>query len=357
MKRSLSILLPIFLTTGGTVAGVTMMAAMLFVGPSVEAEAVKNSSTARERINSRRAELATVHTWAVQFRHLDAAQIQGSQFDMIVVDHAPHPDQSTETPFSRKQVEALKHKADGGRRLVIAYLSIGEAESYRYYWKPEWQSSETRPSWLGAENPEWPGNYLVTFTDPEWQSIIFGTPNSYLDHIMAAGFDGVYLDRADAFQDEGHDTAETEDAMVSYLLRLADHAHRKDPGFLVIMQNAEELVRFAALRERLDGLAKEDLLYGGQNNSAEPNSPEMVRDSLAYLRKARRAGLSIFLLSYVNEAAKVEHVQKVARREGFRLYLAERLLDRLNLGGGATPPTSSDNQPETPEPADNDPSP
>ena len=30
--------------------------------------------------------------------------------------------------------EELKIKDNGGKRIVIAYLSIGEAEDYRYYW-------------------------------------------------------------------------------------------------------------------------------------------------------------------------------------------------------------------------------
>lgn len=37
--------------------------------------------------------------------------------------------------FSKEQIESLKRKAIGGKRLVIAYFSIGEAEDYRNYWK------------------------------------------------------------------------------------------------------------------------------------------------------------------------------------------------------------------------------
>ena len=175
-------------------------------------------------------------------------------------------------PFTAQKIEALKHKDGTQRRLVIAYLSIGEAERYRYYWRPEWEMRESRPAWLGPENPNWPGNYLVTYSDPQWQSIIFGSPAA--TSIMAAGFDGVFLDRVDTFQDEGRDSPESRDAMVSYLVRLADHAHRKDPGFLIIMQNTEELIRFETLRD-------------------------LVRQ----------------------RARQVERIKELARREGFRLYL------------------------------------
>ncbi len=96
------------------------------------------------------------------------------------------------------EVAELQSKPGGGRRLVLCYMSIGEAEDYRWYWQPGWTTDP--PSWLGSENPSWPGNYSVEYWDPVWQAIIFGSPDSYLDRILAAGFDGVYLDKVDAFE-------------------------------------------------------------------------------------------------------------------------------------------------------------
>jgi len=75
-----------------------------------------------------------------------------------------------------------------------AVFSIGEAEDYRTYWQPGWTSSP--PDWLTAENPDWSGNYLVRYWDPSWQGIVFAE----LAAIVAAGFDGVYLDKIDAYE-------------------------------------------------------------------------------------------------------------------------------------------------------------
>jgi cysteinyl-tRNA synthetase len=95
-------------------------------------------------------------------------------------------------------IAALKIKPAGGNRLVIAYLSIGEAEDYRFYWQQSWDSDP--PSWLSSENPAWPGNYKVRYWDPGWQAIIYGGQDSYLDKILDAGFDGAYLDIIEAFE-------------------------------------------------------------------------------------------------------------------------------------------------------------
>jgi cysteinyl-tRNA synthetase, unknown class len=102
------------------------------------------------------------------------------------------------TEFSSTEIEQLKQKANGGKRLVISYLSIGEAEDYRYYWQQDWETN--KPSWLGSENPDWAGNFSVKYWDQEWQKIIYGDDNSYLHKVMNAHFDGVYLDKIDAFE-------------------------------------------------------------------------------------------------------------------------------------------------------------
>ncbi|HQB69277.1 MAG TPA: endo alpha-1,4 polygalactosaminidase [Paludibacteraceae bacterium] len=103
-----------------------------------------------------------------------------------------------EIAFTANEIEQLRVKTNGGRRLVIAYMSIGEAEKYRYYWKSSW--NVLKPQWLDAENPDWEGNYKVKYWDKAWQSLIFGNDDSYLQKILNANFDGVYLDIIDAFE-------------------------------------------------------------------------------------------------------------------------------------------------------------
>jgi len=99
--------------------------------------------------------------------------------------------------LSAEDLEALRFKKNGGKRLLICYMSIGEAEDYRFYWQEDW--SMRPPSFLCDENPEWEGNFKVKYWYPSWQKIIYG-PDGYLSKIIASGFDGVYLDIIDAFE-------------------------------------------------------------------------------------------------------------------------------------------------------------
>lgn len=119
--------------------------------------------------------------------------IQNTNYDIIIID-AFYGSQM----FTAEEVNQLRQKKNGGKRLVISYMSIGEAEDYRYYWQNEWEVGD--PEWLFSENPNWAGNYKVMYWEPEWKSIIYGNDNSYLQRILDSGFDGVYLDIIDGFE-------------------------------------------------------------------------------------------------------------------------------------------------------------
>ncbi len=119
--------------------------------------------------------------------------LEQTNYDMLIIDAFFDESQLTSNDISK-----LKSKANGGKRLVIAYMSIGEAEDYRYYWKDSWKKNP--PDWLAEENPEWKGNYKVRYWMPSWHKIIYGENHSYLDKIISCGFDGVYLDIIDAYE-------------------------------------------------------------------------------------------------------------------------------------------------------------
>ncbi len=78
--------------------------------------------------------------------------IAATEYDLLIIDLFWNGEQLTAQDISQ-----LRDKPGGGSRLIIAYMSIGEAEDYRYYWQQSWSS--TPPSWLHGENPDWPGPY------------------------------------------------------------------------------------------------------------------------------------------------------------------------------------------------------
>lgn len=118
--------------------------------------------------------------------------LQKSNCDLLIIDAFYQGELLT-----AEDIASLKLKPNGKRRLVYSYLSVGEAEDYRYYWQPEYKKNP--PTWLAAANKNWEGNYKVEYWHDEWKDILFKGKDSYLDKLLACGYDGAFLDVIDSF--------------------------------------------------------------------------------------------------------------------------------------------------------------
>ena len=123
--------------------------------------------------------------------------VAATNYDLVLIDlFFKAGDDNLET-LNSSDICQLKEKANGGKRLVIAYVSIGSAENFRYYWKPEWQKGN--PSWIKKDYEGYGDEYWVEFWHSDWRRIIFGNDDSYIKKIIDAGFDGAYLDNVEAY--------------------------------------------------------------------------------------------------------------------------------------------------------------
>jgi cysteinyl-tRNA synthetase len=299
--------------------------------------AVPSAAADRAAERARKARLAAVASWGYQLRRIDPSAFAAASVDLLVVDHAIAANRTFYREFTPGEVATMAARADGRRRIVLAYLSIGEAERYRFYWQPAWHEEAGRPTWLGAVNAQWAGNYLVRFWDPAWQRLVYGSPDAYLERILAQGFDGIYLDRADAWSEWTAERPSARRDMAALVARLAAHARGIRPETIVVMQNAEELIEEPSVRRSIDAIAKEDLVFGIDHQEGR-NSAADLASSVAHLRRARRAGLPVLLVEYLTDAGKASEVSRFAAREGFIASFALRGLHALTTA----PPTPGD---------------
>ena len=281
------------------------------------------------------------------------AQIAAAPFDVKVIDIYNDAGQ-TFTPAEVKQMGG-----GPGSALLLGYFSIGEAETYRDYFK-------TIPAAaLGPENPQWKGNYEVAFWTPEWKAVA----TAYIDRMLAAGYDGVYFDVVDEYQTswaKSHapgGAAGAEQAMVDLIKYLRDYAQVKHPGFKVWVNNAEELLTHPGYLDTIDGMFKENLFYtdSGQKQPASETSY-----SMGLLQKAINAGKDVISIEYVTGAQKVADVHALNDKYGLSSYVADLDLNGVDTEGirpgqvihddglGATQPSGP---PVTSPPAHSDPLP
>jgi cysteinyl-tRNA synthetase, unknown class len=238
--------------------------------------------------------LMTAKSWYYNLSQIDVDKLAKVEADVLVIDFAKD---GGKAPMTREEVQRIRMGPNGKPRIVISYFSIGEAEEFRFYWKPEWKTNP--PSWDGGENCAWPGAHLVRYWQDDWKDIIIRGQNSYLKQVVAAGFDGIYLDRIDVF--EHHKDAGGRDLvgdMISFVSELKSAGTALKPGFLVIAQNAEELLLTRRYRDVIDGLGKEDLLYGAKA-TGQRNASKDIAWSLERLNRLRWDYKPVFGVEYL----------------------------------------------------------
>lgn len=264
-----------------------------------------------------------VRSWAYWLDNPDLKQLSASPFDLLVIDSSA--DGSAAHAFTAQQIAALRRT--NPQRRVIAYLSIGQAESYRGYWQRGWRPGS--PDWLGAQDSAWPGNYWVRYWRPAWQALIY----RYLDAIIAAGFDGVYLDRVDAYQESyagGH-----EEDMVQFVANLARYARARSPlgeDFGIIVQNAEELAGGHPDYVRLvTGIAREEVYVRATD---VPTSQAARAQAESYLDLFLQSGRLVLTVDYASRPELICSAYRLARAKGYVPYVTDVSLDRLRADPG-----------------------
>lgn len=314
-------------------------------------------------------QLAPVNDWVYVLQPgtagADPAALAATDFDLVVMD--PSADGTTPGEFPAATIAALR----GSGKIVLAYLSIGEAEAYRSYFDPAWIDQPApdpdSPAWLGPFNPDFPDNYKVRYWDPAWQALLLGAPGSAaLDRILAQGFDGMYLDIIDAFdywsiEQPERTRAQARADMVALVEALASYAREvRGPGaprFLVFPQNGDTIVLDgggqldglgACYLSAIDGIGVEDVFYD--------ELTEQPADEIAFrtevLGHYTAAGRTVLSVDYVWSAASPGVPANAARygdfvsralAAGFVPYaaLSDRALDEIlpvAPGAGVTVP-------------------
>jgi cysteinyl-tRNA synthetase len=268
--------------------------------------------------------LAGARRFGYQLQKLTVKEAAASPADLLVID--PERDGGR---LSVEEVTRLRTRPDGTRRLVLAYLSIGEAEDYRPYWRKEWKKDP--PAWLGPENPDWKGNFKVRYWDDAWQGLILGKEDAPLDRVVADGYDGVYLDIVDGFEFwEGKGVKDARGKMVDWVGRIAGHARKARPGFLVVPQNGEALAREKGYLDLVDAVGREDLYFNGDRRQKDAAVAEVEAD----LKRFRDAGKPVFVIEYGKKEKTRDEVYERAAKAGYVPLVTVRPLDRLVVTPG-----------------------
>lgn len=273
--------------------------------------------------------IAGIASWGYQLQNIDTTEIGASNYDLVVVDYSS--DGSDDTAFSAANVETMR---GANNKLVIAYMSIGEAEDYRYYF-------DAGADYMDVENPDWPGNYKVFYWEETWQQVILG----YVDKLIAAGFDGAYLDIIDGYEyydvggDSGLDRATAADDMTDFVIRIAEYARTQNENFLIFPQNGSGIINEASnvsdYFAAIDGIGAEDTFYFGDQDE---NNALNVQDAVvANLDEFVAQGKLVLSVDYLTDATLTDDYYSRAEAQSYVPYATVRDLGALTVNAGHEP--------------------
>lgn len=248
--------------------------------------------------------LNNAQSWAYQLQG-DPSALASSGADVVVVD-ADH---------MRGSISKLKTKPGGGRRVVIAYLAIGEVETYRSYYKT--CCANGKPDWVTNRTQGWAGNYIVHFWRPEWKNIV----RQRVQQVIGAGFDGIYIDRVDTWENikaPGSSKA----AMIQLVREVSGWARGVNGNAAIMVQNGEELLDNSSYLSAIDAIAKEDLFHGIDHKGSR-NSGADISHSARLLKSAQSQGKKIFVIEYL-KGSTADSVRNEIRKLGFVPFFGPR---------------------------------
>lgn len=212
---------------------------------------------------------------------------------LVVIDYSKNG--KDESAFSKEEIANIKKN----QNVVLSYLSIGESESYRWYFK------EMPQKLISNQNIKFKDNFKVPYWEQEWKEIIYSSENSYLSRIMKSAFDGVYLDLVDAYSFFANNTNAANE-MALFIISLSKKARSLNPKFIIVQQNAPCLYREITNQEILkeywksiDAISLESTFMFGEKDEDNSFSPQ--ESVLSCIESYHDKDIKIFGVEYVRD--------------------------------------------------------
>ncbi|MDD4556351.1 MAG: hypothetical protein PHE89_03370 [Alphaproteobacteria bacterium] len=116
--------------------------------------------------------------------------VENSNYDIVIM----KPLFQGKVRYTKEEINRLKLKKNGAKRLIIAEMNLSEANPQDYFWKIDWELGN--PSWLKRNSFVEEQSVIVEFWQPKWREIL----SHHFKSILDIGFDGVWFTGAENYQ-------------------------------------------------------------------------------------------------------------------------------------------------------------
>lgn len=211
------------------------------------------------------------------------------------------------------------------RKTVIGYLSLGEAESYRDYYK-----DVEKEGILLDKNPNWPDSRYVDVRDARWTRRVVET---LVPRLLHKGFQGIFIDTLDNPPElERRDPAKFKGMTVA-AANLVKAIRRHYPRIYIMLNRGYTIL--PAVESEIDAVLGEAVFteIDFEKNTYRLTDPKLYRQQVDLLQAARKRQpkLRVFTLDYwkPDDIAGVIRIYAEQRKNGFLPYVSVKELDRI----------------------------
>ncbi len=207
--------------------------------------------------------------------------------------------------------------------LHLVYLSVGEAEMSRWYWR-----KVRGRAFLVEINPDWEKSVRVDIRDKAWRDILF---EEEVPRLLALGYQGFMLDTLDTpLYLEAREPARFAGSRRA-LAQFVREIRKKFPHIVLLANGTEALAEVAPY---VDGYVTESLFatYDSPNQGYRRTTVAERTWRVAQVNAAlSRVWRPVFSIEYASDNALSDWAIRESLKHGFRPYVTNRNVDRLPI--------------------------
>ena len=117
-------------------------------------------------------------------------ELSKTNYDIIIM----NPLFQKKERYSAQDIQKLKIKKNGSKRLLIATINVSEANPNDYFWQKDWTLGN--PEWLKRKSFYSQDSIITKFWHNDWKKII----SNFFKDILNEGFDGIFFTGIENYQ-------------------------------------------------------------------------------------------------------------------------------------------------------------
>jgi polysaccharide biosynthesis protein PelA len=211
------------------------------------------------------------------------------------------------------------------KKTVIGYISLGEVENYRDYFK-----AVEKEGILYEKNPNWPDSRFVDVRDTRWTKRVI---EELVPRLLHKGFQGIFIDTLDNPAELERRDPNKFKGMTEGAANLVKAIRRHYPRIYIMLNRAYEIL--PAVDGQIDAVLGESVFteIDFEKKTYRLADTKVYRQQVEWLQAAknRQPRLKIYTLDYwtPTDTAGVARIYAEQRKNGFMPYVSVKDLDRI----------------------------